>query len=115
MHRCLTNVSLGLMSLTLVHAIQSWRMGSGRLHAVLVKNNIFYYACGLRESKHIYIVSHFPCSSTMILVSKVLSAVNVLASQYLHVREPLEPCMSKILIFRPPSTNTTLSSKSTRP
>ncbi|KAG2127017.1 hypothetical protein BD769DRAFT_1460724 [Suillus cothurnatus] len=52
---------LGLMSLTLVHAIQSWRMGSGRLHAVLVKNNIFYYACGL-----------------------LLSAVNVLASQYLH-------------------------------
>ncbi|KAG1836133.1 hypothetical protein DFJ58DRAFT_190616 [Suillus subalutaceus] len=52
---------LGLMSLTLIHAIQSWRMASGRLYAVLVKNNILYYTCGL-----------------------FLSAVNVLASYYLH-------------------------------
>ncbi|KAG1769290.1 hypothetical protein EV702DRAFT_701755 [Suillus placidus] len=52
---------LGLMSLTLIRAIQSWRMASGRLYAVLVKNNIFYYTCGL-----------------------FLSAVNVLASKCLY-------------------------------
>ncbi|KAG1739439.1 uncharacterized protein EDB91DRAFT_384601 [Suillus paluster] len=51
---------LGLMSLTLICAIRSWRLNSP-LYAVLVKHNIFYYACGI-----------------------VFSAVNVLASVLLH-------------------------------
>ncbi|KAG1728334.1 hypothetical protein EDB19DRAFT_1913833 [Suillus lakei] len=38
---------LGLVSLTLTRAIQSWRSDNGPLYAVLVKHNIFYYACGL--------------------------------------------------------------------
>jgi hypothetical protein len=38
---------LGLFSLTLTRVIQSWRTTRGHLHAVLVKHNIFYYACGL--------------------------------------------------------------------
>ncbi|KAG2361979.1 hypothetical protein BDR07DRAFT_1087872 [Suillus spraguei] len=38
---------LGLMILTLIRAIQSWRMSSSRLYVVLVKHNIFYYTCGL--------------------------------------------------------------------
>ncbi|KAG1738000.1 hypothetical protein EDB19DRAFT_1909443 [Suillus lakei] len=38
---------LGLVSLTLIRVIQSWRSDSGPLYAVLVKHNIFYYACGL--------------------------------------------------------------------
>ncbi|KAG1737979.1 hypothetical protein EDB19DRAFT_919560 [Suillus lakei] len=38
---------LGLISLTLIRVIQSWRTAKGRLHAILVKHNIFYYACGL--------------------------------------------------------------------
>lgn len=54
-------IELGLMSLTLTHAIQSWWMASGRLYIVLVKNNIFYYTCAL-----------------------FLSGVNVIASRYLH-------------------------------
>ncbi|KAG2359672.1 hypothetical protein BDR07DRAFT_1611200 [Suillus spraguei] len=54
-------IELGLMSLTLTHAIQSWWMASGRLYTVLVKNNIFYYTCAL-----------------------FLSGVNVIASRYLH-------------------------------
>lgn len=36
-----------LMSLTLIRAIQSWRSTNSRMYAVLVKHNIFYYACGL--------------------------------------------------------------------
>ncbi|KAG2354274.1 hypothetical protein BDR07DRAFT_1614334 [Suillus spraguei] len=77
-------IELGLMSLTLTHAIQSWWMASGRLYIVLVKNNIFYYTCALC-SQDMYISSLiFPCSSTMILVSEVLSGVNVIASRYLH-------------------------------
>ncbi|KAG2038850.1 hypothetical protein BDR03DRAFT_953765 [Suillus americanus] len=52
---------LVLMSLTLIHAIQSWRMTRGRLYTILVKNNIFYYTCGL-----------------------FLSAVNVLVSRYFN-------------------------------
>ncbi|KAG2119378.1 hypothetical protein DEU56DRAFT_761026 [Suillus clintonianus] len=70
---------LGLMLLTLIRAIQSWRMTSGPLYAVLVKHNIFYYACGL-----------------------FLSGVNVLALLLLHVGEPLSPSMTEPLIFRNP-------------
>ncbi|KAG2030570.1 hypothetical protein BDR03DRAFT_987014 [Suillus americanus] len=36
-----------LMCLTLIRAIQNWRSTNGNLYAVLVKHNIFYYACGL--------------------------------------------------------------------
>ncbi|KAG1846203.1 hypothetical protein DFJ58DRAFT_747244 [Suillus subalutaceus] len=36
---------LGLISLTLIRVIQSWRTTNGHLHDVLVKHNIFYYAC----------------------------------------------------------------------
>ncbi|KAG2137027.1 hypothetical protein DEU56DRAFT_901470 [Suillus clintonianus] len=38
---------LGLVSLTLIRAIQSWRLANGPLYVVLIKHNIFYYACGL--------------------------------------------------------------------
>ncbi|KAG2038803.1 hypothetical protein BDR03DRAFT_953617 [Suillus americanus] len=37
---------LGLMTLTLIRAIQSWRINPSRLYVVLVKHNIFYYTCG---------------------------------------------------------------------
>jgi hypothetical protein len=32
--------------LTLIPAIQSWRINSRRLFVVLVKHNVFYYTCG---------------------------------------------------------------------
>ncbi|KAG1738019.1 hypothetical protein EDB19DRAFT_922160 [Suillus lakei] len=38
---------LGLVSLTLICVLQSLRSDNGPLYAVLVKHNIFYYACGL--------------------------------------------------------------------
>ncbi|KAG2748767.1 hypothetical protein P692DRAFT_20535802 [Suillus brevipes Sb2] len=38
---------LGLVSLTLIRVVQTWRTSNGNMHAVLVKHNIFYYACGL--------------------------------------------------------------------
>lgn len=47
--------SLGLVSLTLIHVIPRWRMAKGHLHAILVKHNMFYYACGLGESELAYI------------------------------------------------------------
>ncbi|KAG2144510.1 hypothetical protein DEU56DRAFT_206210 [Suillus clintonianus] len=40
-------LEFGLISLTLIRAIQSWRSTNNRLYVVLVKHNIFYYACGL--------------------------------------------------------------------
>jgi hypothetical protein len=43
----LIGLEFGLMSLTLVRAIQSWRTTNNTIYAVLVKHNIFYYACGL--------------------------------------------------------------------
>ncbi|KAG2368669.1 hypothetical protein BDR07DRAFT_1605263 [Suillus spraguei] len=52
---------LGLMILTLIRAIQSWRINSSHLYIVLVKHNIFYYTCGF-----------------------LLSVVNVFTSLLLH-------------------------------
>ncbi|KAG2123068.1 hypothetical protein DEU56DRAFT_64965 [Suillus clintonianus] len=40
-------LELGLLFLTLIRAIQNWRTANGPLYVVLVKHNIFYYACGL--------------------------------------------------------------------
>ncbi|KAG1721000.1 hypothetical protein EDB19DRAFT_1962723 [Suillus lakei] len=39
--------ALGLVSLTLIRVIHSWRTAKSPLHAVLVKHNIFYYVCSL--------------------------------------------------------------------
>ncbi|KAG1897204.1 uncharacterized protein F5891DRAFT_539520 [Suillus fuscotomentosus] len=36
-----------LVFLTLIPIIQSWQIGKGRLHSILVKHNMFYYACSL--------------------------------------------------------------------
>ncbi|KAG1809169.1 uncharacterized protein BJ212DRAFT_619882 [Suillus subaureus] len=38
---------LGLVCLTIIRVIQSWRSAKGLLYAMLVKHNIFYHACGL--------------------------------------------------------------------
>ncbi|KAG1799955.1 uncharacterized protein BJ212DRAFT_144962 [Suillus subaureus] len=38
---------LGLVCLTIISVIQSWRSAKGPLYAMPVKHNIFYYACGL--------------------------------------------------------------------
>lgn len=43
----LSVLELGLISLTLVRALQTWRTTNTRLFTVLLKHNIFYYACGL--------------------------------------------------------------------
>ncbi|KAG2068171.1 hypothetical protein BDR04DRAFT_1158149 [Suillus decipiens] len=42
----LSLLELGLMILTLIAAIQTWRMSSSCLQVVLVRHNIFYYMCG---------------------------------------------------------------------
>ncbi|KAG2355908.1 hypothetical protein BDR07DRAFT_1424780 [Suillus spraguei] len=34
------------MILTIVRAIQSWKINSSHLYVVLLKHNIFYYICG---------------------------------------------------------------------
>ncbi|KAG2128488.1 hypothetical protein BD769DRAFT_701024 [Suillus cothurnatus] len=38
---------IGLVTLTLIRAFQTWRMSSGGMYTILMKHNIFYYACGL--------------------------------------------------------------------
>ncbi|KAG1816545.1 uncharacterized protein BJ212DRAFT_196715 [Suillus subaureus] len=43
----LLGLEFGLMCLTLIRAILSWRSTNSHLYTVLVKHNIFYYACGL--------------------------------------------------------------------
>ncbi|OJA09455.1 hypothetical protein AZE42_02613 [Rhizopogon vesiculosus] len=40
-------LEFGLISLTVIRAIQSWRATNNPLYTVLIKHNIFYYACGL--------------------------------------------------------------------
>ncbi|KAG1794581.1 uncharacterized protein HD556DRAFT_415802 [Suillus plorans] len=51
---------MGLMILTLIRAVQNWRINSSRMYAVLVSHNISYYACG------------FVLSLTNILISLLL-------------------------------------------
>ncbi|KAG2040847.1 hypothetical protein BDR03DRAFT_947534, partial [Suillus americanus] len=55
---------LALISLTLVRVIQSWRSAKGLLYAILVKHNIFYYACGLLLSVVNVIVPVLPLSDS---------------------------------------------------
>ncbi|KAG2744999.1 hypothetical protein P692DRAFT_201100369 [Suillus brevipes Sb2] len=43
----LLGLEFGLLCLTLIRAIQSWRSANSHLYTVLVKHNIFYYVCGL--------------------------------------------------------------------
>ncbi|KAG1801863.1 hypothetical protein EV424DRAFT_396561 [Suillus variegatus] len=47
--------ALGLFFLALIRAIQSWRTARGHLGAILVKHNMFYYACSLCESGFGYV------------------------------------------------------------
>ncbi|KAG1794556.1 uncharacterized protein HD556DRAFT_1536058 [Suillus plorans] len=58
---------LGLMILTLMRAIQSWRKNPSRLYVVLVNHNIFYYACAL-----------------LILFPEVFSVLNIFTSLLLQ-------------------------------
>ncbi|KAG2054113.1 hypothetical protein BDR06DRAFT_1008067 [Suillus hirtellus] len=71
---------LGLMILTLIRAVQNWRINSGRLYVVLVNHNISYYVCGFREFTLVRAV--FPYSS--MIIPEVLSVTNVFASLLLQ-------------------------------
>ncbi|KAG1810981.1 uncharacterized protein BJ212DRAFT_1377335, partial [Suillus subaureus] len=53
--------------LTLIRAIQSWRINPSRLYVVLVKHNIFYYTCGFCELTLTPAI--FPCSYMIISLS----------------------------------------------
>lgn len=39
----------GLLTLTLIRAIQNWRITTSRLYIVLVNHNVLYYICGFCE------------------------------------------------------------------
>lgn len=55
----MTNAPQGLVFWTLIRVVQTWRRTSNNnTHAVLVKHNIFYYACGLYESAPIQHYCH---------------------------------------------------------
>ncbi|KIK43165.1 hypothetical protein CY34DRAFT_11894 [Suillus luteus UH-Slu-Lm8-n1] len=69
---------LGLMMLTLIRAVQTWRKHPSRLFVVLVNHNISYYTCGL-----------------------LISVTNILASLFLQVcGSPKIPFQSEPLVFR---------------
>jgi hypothetical protein len=74
-------------------------------HSILYVWSVWVETCIYR---HVFF-----CAHQWWFFSAVLSAVNVLASQYFPVREPLKHCMVKTLMFRTPSTSTTPCSKST--
>jgi len=87
--------SQGLMILTLIRAIQSWRTNTNRLFVVLVNHSISYYACGLRELTFVH--ATFPYSSLF---------WSVLSGEHIHIATPpgvwisRMPCMLKSLMFR---------------
>jgi hypothetical protein len=62
--------SKGLVFLTLIRALGSWRITKNPLLTVLLKHNIFYYASGLCESAQGTYQGLFPCRSLIVLVPK---------------------------------------------
>ncbi|KAG2040846.1 hypothetical protein BDR03DRAFT_947532 [Suillus americanus] len=56
---------LALLSLTLVRVMQSWQLAKGPLYAILVKHNIFYYACALLLSAVNVLVPLLPLSDSL--------------------------------------------------
>ncbi|KAG2054110.1 hypothetical protein BDR06DRAFT_427961 [Suillus hirtellus] len=78
---------LGLMILTLIRAVQNWRINSGRLYVVLVNHNISYYACGFLFSVTNIITSLLlQYSYQTILYSFQFIMLAILATRmYLHL------------------------------
>ncbi|KAG2068184.1 hypothetical protein BDR04DRAFT_1143946 [Suillus decipiens] len=85
----LTVFELGLMILTLIRAIQSWRMNSSRLYVVLVKHNIFYYSCGLLLSVANILASLLfqYCDSNMLHIFEVMILAILATRMHLHLRQ----------------------------
>ncbi|KAG1895657.1 uncharacterized protein F5891DRAFT_1193989 [Suillus fuscotomentosus] len=92
----------GLFSLTLIHVIQSWRTAKGHLYSILVKHNMFYYACGLLLSAMNVLIP--------LLFSDVRQSRNILqydraidvthAQSLFHSFEDLEVCVLAIIATR---------------
>jgi hypothetical protein len=101
--------SPGLISLTLIRAVQSWRVVNGPLYDVLVKHNIFYYTFALRKLGH----TCFCARLMMILVPIVLSALNVLTqtlfSKVRRIQVPFN--IIELSMFCTPRLHTALSVK----
>jgi hypothetical protein len=103
-----------LMILTLIPAMQNWRIGPTHLYAILVKHNIFYYSCGFCEL--ILARAVFLCSFMIISISW-----SVLCNKHIRIDAP--PCayISRIpfaielLMFRVPSIPTMPCCMSTHP
>ncbi|KAG2112475.1 hypothetical protein BD769DRAFT_1391911 [Suillus cothurnatus] len=74
---------LGLVSLTLIRIIQSWRSAKGNLYAALVKHNIFYYACGLiLSSVNVVMPLLFPNSAYYIVLEEYAPPTSITNSCY---------------------------------
>jgi hypothetical protein len=86
--------SLGLVMLTLIRAIQNWRINinSSSLFVVLVKHNIFYYTCGFCEL--ILARAVFPCSFMIISLSW-----SVLGGEHNHATAPPGTWMSQMPVI----------------
>ncbi|KAG2352896.1 hypothetical protein BDR07DRAFT_1497442 [Suillus spraguei] len=78
---------LGLMILTLIPAMQSWRMHSGRLQVVLAKHNIFYYMCGFLLSLANVLMSlllHYSYTGTLYAFQFIILAI-LATRMHLHL------------------------------
>lgn len=88
---------LGLVSLTLICVIQSWRMAKGhlRLYTILVKHNMFYYACGLVLSvlnvlaPLLFSYSTYPFEDLQVFVLAILAT-----RMHLHLWQDQHICSS---------------------
>jgi hypothetical protein len=85
----LAGFELGLMILTLIPAMQNWRIGPTHLYAVLVKHNIFYYSCGFLFSvTNIFASMHLHYSYHALLYDFQFMILAILATRmHLHLWE----------------------------
>ncbi|KAG2068168.1 hypothetical protein BDR04DRAFT_786157 [Suillus decipiens] len=78
---------LGLMILTLIPAIQSWRINSGPLHIVFMTHNIFYYTCGFLFSVanvFISLLLHYAYTATLHAFQFIILAI-LATRMHLHL------------------------------
>ncbi|KAG2132920.1 uncharacterized protein EDB93DRAFT_1255036 [Suillus bovinus] len=94
---------LGLVSLTLIRVIQSWRSAKGDLYAIFVKHNLFYYACGFIFSVvNVIMPVLFPNVRKPPVTLQYDRVVDVphTKSAYYIVLEDLQVCILRILATR---------------
>ncbi|KAG2743801.1 hypothetical protein P692DRAFT_20838087, partial [Suillus brevipes Sb2] len=79
-------LEFGLLSLTLIRVIYSWRTTNNCLFVVLLKHNIFYYACGLFFSAANILMSLLLHDAYNVMFEDVQIVILAILATSMHLR-----------------------------